>query len=451
MPQSRNASKQRPDAPRRRPRLDLWLFAGVVALLNLHLVGFGSAHPFIFYPSETAGGQWWRLFTHPFVHLTFYHLALDAGAFFILYAGLSEKRLFRKLSLTGIAGLSSLTAALVLAPGFDRLGLCGLSGTAHGLMAVSGLEMIAEKKHRIAGWISFATVAAKSIVETINGQVLFEFMHMGLCGTPLAACHLGGVAGASALYFFFRAADRPDPKAFRKGAWVHHAARLYARLCYRIRFTGAERFPESGPAVIIANHVSYVDPVLIAAACPRPIRFVMHAPYFHLPVLHLFFRAVGAIPISSAKKNPGVLRRAMREIETALDSGELVCIFPEGRLTRDGRIGRFLPGVDRIVHRNPVPVVPVAISGMWGSFSSYRSGPPLKKPPRRLRAQVAVAVAAPVAPSAATAAGLRRIVSAGLDALVPACDRRRSVTTSSVVQDAWSPIRKAADCYERRC
>ena len=203
-------------APRRRPSPDLWIFAGIVLLLNLHLVGFGSPAPFIFHLSEAAKGQWWRLVTHPFAHLTFYHLALDAGAFFLLYAGLSETRIGRRLAFVGIGGLSSLTAALVLAPGFDRLGLCGLSGIAHGLMAVSGLEMICEGKHRTAGWFSFGLVAAKSAWETAYGQVLFEFMHMGLCGTPLAACHLGGVLGALALFLAFRMADRqkahrPDP------------------------------------------------------------------------------------------------------------------------------------------------------------------------------------------------------------------------------------------------
>jgi rhomboid family GlyGly-CTERM serine protease len=208
MPQTLPTTPQGFSAALRRTRPDLWCFTGLVVLFNLHLLGIGSPAPLVFFPLETAEGQWWRLFTHPFAHLTFYHLALDAGAFFLLYAGLSETRIGRKLALVVIGGLSSLVAALVWAPGFGRLGLCGLSGIAHGLMAVSGLEMIFEERHRLVGWLSFGTVAAKSVYEAVNGRVLFEFMHMGLCGTPLAACHLGGVAGAATLFFLFRAADR---------------------------------------------------------------------------------------------------------------------------------------------------------------------------------------------------------------------------------------------------
>ncbi len=433
MPQPLHTTPQGLTQTLRRFGFDLYIFAGLVILFNLHLLGLGSPFHWIFFPQEVQNGQWWRLLTHPFVHLTFYHLALDAGAFFILYAGLTETRLARKLSYVGVAGLASLTAALALSPGFDRLGLCGLSGIAHGLMAVSGLEMAADRRHRIAGWLSFGAVAVKSVIETVNGEVLFEFLHMGLCGTPLAACHLGGVAGASLLFLLFRAAgpqDRPT-----RSAGIHRTAAAVARMFYRLRIRGAEHFPESGPAVIVANHVSYLDPVLIAAACPRPIRFVMHAPYFRLPVLHHFFRAVGAIPISSARSDPGALRRALHQVREALENGELVCIFPEGRLTRDGNIGPFRPGIERIVRRTPVPVVPVAIAGMWGSISSYRWGPPLKKRPRRFRARVTVTASGPTAPAAATASSLRRLVSAGSGSPGSACGRRRSMTKSNRMLD----------------
>jgi rhomboid family GlyGly-CTERM serine protease len=449
MPQPLHTTPQGLTQTLRRFGPDLWFFAGLVILFNLHLVGLGSPFAWIFFPQEVQNGQWWRLLTHPFVHLTFYHLALDAGAFFILYAGLTETRLSRKLSYVGVAGFASMAAALALSPDFDRLGLCGLSGIAHGLMAVSGLEMMADTRHRIAGWLSFAAVAVKSVIETFNGEVLFEFLHMGLCGKPLAACHLGGVAGASVLFLLFWAADRR--KNARGSAGLHRVARVVARVFYRLRIRGAEHFPENGPAVIVANHVSYLDPVLIAAACPRPIRFVMHAPYFRLPVLHHFFRAVGAIPISSARSDPGALRRALHQVREALENGELVCIFPEGRLTRNGDIGPFRPGIERIVRRTPVPVVPVAIAGMWGSVSSYRWGPPLKKRPRRFRSRVTVTLFEPVAPADAAASRLRRLVSEGSGSPDIACDRRRSVTTSSGGQHAWSPIGKAADCFERRC
>ena len=155
-------------------------------------------------PSALRSGEWWRLFSHPFVHLTWYHLFLDAGAFFILYTGLQEKRVSRKLVYMLICGSFSLAAAWIFSPALETIGLCGLSGIAHGLMAYSGLEQMQTKKNIWIGLLSFVLVFAKSIYEFISGNVMFTFMHMGLCGTPLAACHLGGVVGGILCFFIFK-------------------------------------------------------------------------------------------------------------------------------------------------------------------------------------------------------------------------------------------------------
>jgi len=167
----------------------------IVLVFNTHLIGLGYGISNIFIPSAVKHGQWWRLLTHPFVHVTWYHLLLDAGAFFILYADLKKKSLPLKLfCLTTCAG-TSLAAALIFSPLIENLGLCGLSGTAHGLMAFSGLEMIKDSRGKSIGMVSFMIVLIKSIYELITGAVVFDFMHMGLCGTPVAACHFGGVVG----------------------------------------------------------------------------------------------------------------------------------------------------------------------------------------------------------------------------------------------------------------
>ena len=152
-------------------------------------------------------GQWWRLFSHPFVHLTWYHLFLDAGAFFILYTGLQEKRVTHKLAFTLICASFSLIAALCFTPDIETKGLCGLSGIAHGLMAYSGLELMHTRKNIWVGLFSFLLVFVKSIYEFINGEVVFTFMHMGLCGSPLAACHLGGVIGGLLCFLIFKGLD----------------------------------------------------------------------------------------------------------------------------------------------------------------------------------------------------------------------------------------------------
>ncbi|MGB5987835.1 MAG: rhombosortase [Desulfobacterales bacterium] len=155
----------------------------------------------VFRPAEVAAGQWWRLLSHPFVHLTWYHLALDGAAFFLLYGELRRQKGLPRLSVLLGCGGGSLLAAWLWAPQVSVLGLCGLSGTAHGLMAFSGLSQMRSPQTRWVGLLVFGLVVGKSILEGLTGQVLFTFMHMGLCGTPIAMAHLGGVAGGMVAYF----------------------------------------------------------------------------------------------------------------------------------------------------------------------------------------------------------------------------------------------------------
>ncbi len=136
---------------------------------------------------------------------------------------------------------------------------------------------------------------------------------------------------------------------------------------YRLKLTGEENIPELGPAILAPNHVSYIDALVLSALSPRPIRFVMDAGIFKVPVLSWMFRQVRAIPIASAKQDPEILAKAMDAVEAALRNGELVCIFPEGALTRDGQVGVFKPGIRRILERYPVPVIPIGLKGLWGS------------------------------------------------------------------------------------
>ena len=174
---------------------DLAIFGLLIAGLNMHLLGIGSGTALIFIPEAVAEGEWWRMLTHPFVHITGYHFLLDAGAFVMLYADLKTRPLPARLLIVVLCAGTSLAAALAFSPLVDRYGLCGLSGIAHGLMAFSGLEMMTIPRQRRFGTVTFLLVLIKSIYELAAGEVLFDFMHMGLCGTPVAACHFGGVAG----------------------------------------------------------------------------------------------------------------------------------------------------------------------------------------------------------------------------------------------------------------
>jgi 1-acyl-sn-glycerol-3-phosphate acyltransferase len=139
---------------------------------------------------------------------------------------------------------------------------------------------------------------------------------------------------------------------------------------YRLKTSGVETIPDEGPALLVCNHQSLADALVITAACRRPIRFVMYYAIFNVPGLRLLFRSMKAIPIAGAKESPEVLDRAYDEIATALEDGQLVCIFPEGQLTRDGEIGLFRPGLMHILQRTPVPVIPMALSGLWRSIFS---------------------------------------------------------------------------------
>ncbi len=186
---------------------------------------------------------------------------------------------------------------------------------------------------------------------------------------------------------------------------------LLSHTMYRVRHEGLSNVPDEGAAVIVCNHVSYVDGLLIAGALRRPVRFVIFEPIYRMPLLHFIFRSGKAIPIHSKRENPGIFHKAFEAIDQALADGELVCLFPEGKLTADGEIGRFRPGIEAILRRRPVPVIPMALKGLWGSFFSNRGGPAMSRRPRRFWSRVEIACGPPVAPEDATAEGLREIVS----------------------------------------
>ena len=178
---------------------------------------------------------------------------------------------------------------------------------------------------------------------------------------------------------------------------------------YRVRKSGVEHIPDEGPALVVSNHVSYVDPLVINAVCRRPIRWVMDHRIYRIPLLHFFFRTVRAIPIASAKEDPDALQKAYDAIAAALAEGELVGIFPEGRLTADGEMSPFRPGIAQILERTPVPVVPMALAGLWDSVFA-RNPQRLRHVTRLLFAKIGLDIGAPVAPAAASPEHLQSIV-----------------------------------------
>ena len=191
-------------------------------------------------------------------------------------------------------------------------------------------------------------------------------------------------------------------------AWVA------TRLIYRFDVRNDEHIPTQGAAILVCNHVSFIDAVLLMAASPRPIRFIMDHKIFAIPVLGAMFRLAKAIPIASQRDNPAIYEAAFRSARQVLAEGDLLCIFPEGAITHDGELGEFKGGVMKILETHPVPVIPLALHNLWGSFFSRVDGSAMKRPFRRgLFSRVGLYAGTPLAAAEVTPALLRQRV-AGL-------------------------------------
>jgi len=177
---------------------------------------------------------------------------------------------------------------------------------------------------------------------------------------------------------------------------------------YRVRVDGLKNVPDEGAALVVCNHVSFMDPLILMASVRRPMRFVMYYKIYDIPVLRFVFRTAKAIPIAGRHEDPQLMERAFEAVDEALARGEVVCIFPEGGITRDGSIQNFRPGMDRILARRPVPVVPLALRGMWGSIFSRRdSALHRARLPRRFWSKIELVGGAPVPAVEASAAAMQ--------------------------------------------
>jgi 1-acyl-sn-glycerol-3-phosphate acyltransferase len=181
---------------------------------------------------------------------------------------------------------------------------------------------------------------------------------------------------------------------------------------YRVRAEGLRHVPLKGPALLVCNHVSYIDALVIGSLLPRLPRFVADHRFFKRPVLGALLRLGGAIPIAQSREDPVAKEAAFEAAVQALRDGQLVMIFPEGSLTRDGEFRPFRSGVEEILKRQPVPVLPMALRGLWGSFfSRAESGRAMVRPFRRgLFNRVELVVGTCVAPEAASAENLQALV-----------------------------------------
>ena len=196
---------------------------------------------------------------------------------------------------------------------------------------------------------------------------------------------LASICVAFLLYIFY------SDYVWRIISWI------LIRLFYKIEVRGLENIPEDGPVIIASNHVSFVDGPLLMGACSRPVHFVVDWNYYYMPMGPLFFRQVQAIPIATSRESGEVLEKAFEAIFRHLDRGAVIGIFPEGRITWDGKLNTFQPGISKVIRHRPVPVVLCGLDGIWGSIFSREGGGSIwERKPKGFRIPIRITFSTPI-------------------------------------------------------
>jgi 1-acyl-sn-glycerol-3-phosphate acyltransferase len=180
---------------------------------------------------------------------------------------------------------------------------------------------------------------------------------------------------------------------------------LLIHTIYRVRVTGMDHIPHEGPLIVASNHVSFVDPLILGGMIRRPVNFVMYHRIYNIPLLKFIFKTGKAIPVAGRSENPEVLECAYQRMHDVLAAGDVLGIFPEGRITEDGEIQPFKTGIEKVVSAQPVPVVPIALCNLWGSLFSRRD-PLHKRRPYKLWARIEMRIGEPIPPAEFSAARL---------------------------------------------
>jgi len=182
---------------------------------------------------------------------------------------------------------------------------------------------------------------------------------------------------------------------------LHFLFRPLVKTFYRVRALGLEHLPDGG-CLLLPNHITWVDAVVLQLACPRPIRYIIDQEFYHKPLLKPLLRIAGCIPIDSRKA-----RSAIRVATEQIAAGEIVCLFPEGQLTRSGTLLRLRRGYELIAQHANAPVIPVWLDRLWGSIFSFQGGKFFAKWPKEIPYRISVAFGKPLEPGAADIATVR--------------------------------------------
>jgi 1-acyl-sn-glycerol-3-phosphate acyltransferase len=296
------------------------------------------------------------------------------------------------------AGAALGLAAFVQAPGHARvlvdLGLLALSAGLYSVPMYALIQLRAQPTHRAR------IIAANNILNAlfmVAASVIAGLLLKSGFSIPELFGLLGLVNALVGLYIFLLVPEY----------LLRFVAFVLSHTVYRLKLQGTDRIPTEGAALLICNHVSFIDAMLLMAVSPRPVRFVMDHRIFATPVLGWMFRLAKAIPIAPQKEDPATYERAFAAASQVLREGEMLAIFPEGGITRDGSLQAFKGGVLKILETDPVPVVPMALGNLWGSFFSRIDGAAMRSPFRRgLLSRVEVSVGEPIAADVAQQLGL---------------------------------------------
>ncbi len=265
------------------------------------------------------------------------------------------------------------------------LGLMGLFGGFYIVPLYALVQSRTEKSH--VSRIQAANNALNALAMVLAAAAAAAMFHAGVDLTSLLLiCAL--VNAVVAIYIYTLVPE----------FLVRFVVWILLNLVYRLRVTGDERIPKTGAALVVCNHVSFVDALVLGGAFWRPMRFVMYYKIFQVPVLSWFFRTVKAIPIAGKTEDPALLEAAYQRINAELYAGNLVCVFPEGALTRDGDIATFKGGILKILAQRPVPVIPCGLGGLWGSAFSRNRDDRTAKPFRGPFRRVVLRIGVPISP-----------------------------------------------------
>jgi 1-acyl-sn-glycerol-3-phosphate acyltransferase len=274
-------------------------------------------------------------------------------ALFAFDVGLASRSLHAEAQ-NGIAAYFANPAHWRVTFDLIMMGVCGGLYTVP-LYALIQIRADPERRSRI--------IAANNILNALL-MVLASLTAVSLFALDVTIPQLFMVTAALTLLVAIAAFCAAPQHVLRCVGW------LLTHTVYRVRTKGLENIPETGACILACNHVCLVDPVVLIGTVRRPIRFFIDHKVYNTPVFYWLFKINRTIPLAPSKEDEALKEQAFVLAAQALRNGELICIFPEGRLTPNGEIGKFSPGISRLVRETPVPVVPMALHGLWGSFFS---------------------------------------------------------------------------------